>query len=126
MRVREKIRGDVHVLVLSGQLDRGRTHDTLHILERVAILVAQGHTKVAIDMSAIRYLSARGHGEWISAWKLLQDAGGRMALVAAPNSELLYPISGLDFSRLKAFKTLDSALEFLARDTDGPPTDTTG
>lgn len=78
MKVKEKIEGDVAILSVSGNLMGGP--DTAKLHEKVKSLIADGLTKVVIDLKGVKWVNSSGLGVLMACMSSLKDAGGKMKL----------------------------------------------
>jgi anti-anti-sigma regulatory factor len=112
MEIREGRHGEVVVLKCGGDLN------LLNV--RVRELTENPDRKLVIDYSTLGHVGTTHVGLAILATIRLRPVSGAVVVVCR-NPEIREYIP---CETPRMFHTLDEALEFLARDTDGPPTDT--
>lgn len=78
MKIRERMKGDVAILTLSGKLMGGP--DTVNIHEHIKGLIADGVKKVVIDLSRVRWINSSGLGILMAGLTSLKNAGGDLRL----------------------------------------------
>ena len=76
MKFKEKIEGDVAVLLLGGKLMGGIETDILY--DQLADLVAKGYKKIVIDFKGVKWINSPGIGVLIMWLRLLRESGGDM------------------------------------------------
>jgi anti-sigma B factor antagonist len=95
MEERVAVRPDgVAVVRLAGRLDMGSA-DLLK--RRVASLVGEGHTRVAVDLRGVEFIDSSGLGALISGLKSTRSAGGDLR-IAAPNEQtrMVLSLTGME------------------------------
>jgi anti-sigma B factor antagonist len=86
------------VLDLTGRCSVGPgEEELLEFRSTIERLIAEGQTRVAVDLRALQSLDARGLGELVTAWRLLSAAGGSL-LLRNPNQHVkkLLAVTRLD------------------------------
>jgi anti-sigma B factor antagonist len=78
MMVRERIKGDVVVLSLSGDVMNDNSLDKF--MGRLDALKEGGQTKVVVNLKNVSLINSVGIGKLIAAKKALHGAGGDMKL----------------------------------------------
>ena len=129
MEISEERHGDVVAYTIM-DVPWGRT---LGIHDLVREQLSAGQRKIVIELGALATLHEPGLGEIVGAAALVVREVGPVAIVRPPLGSrarnrwdlALGTEFGDDGSKFRAFDTLDEALEFLARDIHGPPTDGT-
>jgi anti-sigma B factor antagonist len=81
MAVKEKIQGDVAILVISGKLMGGE--ETKEVHEKVKSLLADGLKKIVIDLSKVKWLNSSGLGILISCLTSITNGGGKLKIAGA-------------------------------------------
>ena len=81
MSVKEKITGDVAVLVVSGKLMGG--DETKEVHEKVKSLLADGIKKLVIDLAKVKWLNSTGLGVLISCLSSAQNSEAELKLSGA-------------------------------------------
>lgn len=81
MSVKEKITGDVAVLVVGGKLMGGI--ETKEVHEKVKSLITDGIKKIVIDISKVKWLNSSGLGMLISCLTSIQNSGGIFKIAGA-------------------------------------------
>lgn len=89
-------KGKVVVLKLTGSLD-ATTSQKLD--DAVTKLISDGHEKVVIDLSSLKFIASAGLGLLSSCRKRLKAAGGDLKL-AAPTAEVLDVFELLSFTKV--------------------------
>lgn len=76
---------------------------------RIADLVAQGHSRVAIDLARIDFIDSSGLGALISGLKSARQAGGDLRIAAAnAQANLVLSLTGME-RVLPSYPDTDSA-----------------
>ena len=103
MTIKEKMHGNVAVIILKGNL-MGEP-DTENLREKVQSLLQEGFTRVAIDMKGVRWISSTGLGTLIAILTSLKNKNGDLRLAnITDNVESVFAITQL----VKVFKTFES------------------
>ena len=71
-------RGDVSILVLSGQLASG---EDKQFREAVDTLLAAGRTKILLDFTGVSFMDSAGIGELVSSYRTVQRFGGALKIL---------------------------------------------
>ena len=71
-------RGDVSILVLSGQLAAGEDEQ---FREAVDTLLAAGRTKILVDFTDVSFMDSAGIGELVSSHRTVQRFGGALKIL---------------------------------------------
>ena len=112
MDIRERRKGDVTVLELSGRLTVNDQPGMLK--EAVTAAVHTGARHVLLDLSQVYYIDSTRLGEIISAHVTVTRRGGRLRLIGTPDriSELL-AIAGLEgvFERFATAEDAEKQLQ---------------
>jgi len=80
MKIKEKIEGDVAVIYVSGNLMGGP--DTAKLHEKIKSLIADGLTKVVIDLKGVKWMNSSGLGTLMACMSSLKNAGGKLKLAS--------------------------------------------
>jgi anti-anti-sigma factor len=83
-----KIDPDITVLELAGKLALGRESQRIETV--VDQLVQQGRLKTVLDLTRVDYIDSAGIGLLALAAGKLKEAGGKLAVVAAPEGRVLH------------------------------------
>jgi len=83
-----KIDPDITVLELAGKLALGRESQRIETV--VDQLVQQGRLKTVLDLTRVDYIDSAGIGLLALAAGKLKVAGGKLAVVAAPEGRVLH------------------------------------
>ncbi len=75
---------DVTILDVDGRLSLGDGSSTFH--DGVREVVWEGHKKLLLENSGIKYFDSSGLGELVSAFTLVQNRGGELVLAALTKS----------------------------------------
>ena len=78
MKIKERMEGDVAVLAVSGNMMGGPESTALH--DKVKSLIADGLTKVVIDIKGVKWMNSSGLGVLMSCMSSLQSQGGKLKL----------------------------------------------
>ena len=99
------------VLALSGELDLATAPD---VRERLGAAVDSGTRRIVVDLRAVTFMDSIGLAAVVHARSRL-SAGGRLALVVAPDSyaELVLEITGMARA-IAIFSDRDSAVAHLS------------
>jgi len=81
-----KIDPDITVLELAGKLALGRESQRIETV--VDQLVQQGRLKTVLDLTRVDYIDSAGIGLLALAAGKLKEAGGKLAVVAAPEGRV--------------------------------------
>ena len=76
MKFKERIEGDVAVLLLGGKLMGGLETDILY--DQLADLVAKGYKKFVIDFEGVKWINSPGIGVLIMWLRILRENDGDM------------------------------------------------
>ncbi len=103
----------VQILMLKGKIlggpEAGAINDKIHDL------IAQGKTKIIIDMQELDLMNSSGLGILIAAVTTLKNNGGRLALLRVPERiQHLLKITRLN-NVFSQFESLDEAVQNLTR-----------
>lgn len=79
MKIEARTEGDVHILVLDGRLVAGTGDVALN--EAMNEAVAEGHSKILLDLSKIKRIDSAGIGELMASRKLAQRFGSEIRLL---------------------------------------------
>jgi anti-sigma B factor antagonist len=79
MKISQESRGEVAILRLNGKLMGGPDADAFQTL--VKNLVAEGRTKILVDLSDVSWVNSTGLGILISGYTTLKNAGGTLKLM---------------------------------------------
>ena len=77
----------------------GRITATNAAVLRYAVddLVQQGHARIVLDLDAVEFIDSSGLGALVGAHKAVQQSGGDLRLVAAPNQvRMVLRLTNLD------------------------------
>ena len=104
-------RGPLTVIDLTGRWSIGAAElEVLEFRTLVSRLIATGCVRVAINLTSLLTLDARGLGEFAEAYKKLRSAGGELTLVR-PNRFV---------RRMLAVTRLDSVIPYCDSESDLP------
>lgn len=81
MTVKEKITGDIAVVVVNGRLMGGPETKAVH--DKVKSLLGDRIKKIVIDISKVKWLNSSGLGVLISCLTSVQNAEGKMKIAGA-------------------------------------------
>jgi anti-anti-sigma factor len=102
--VERKIEPDIIVLELAGRLALGRESQKIETM--VDAILQQGASKAVLDMTAVDYIDSAGLGLLALAAGKLNDAGGKLVVVA-PEGRVLRM---LQMTQLTAIVTVVSSV----------------
>ena len=60
--------------------------DSIQFRDRVKNLIADGRTRLVVDLSQVRFIDSFGLGALVSALRVVRAAGGDLKLAAVPSS----------------------------------------
>lgn len=108
MKIKEKIEGDVAILIVSGNMMGGPETASLH--EKVKSLMSDGIKKMVIDLSKVKWMNSSGLGVLMSCWGSLRKEGGNLKLanVSEKIDSLLMITQLVQF--FETYETVDRAL----------------
>jgi len=108
MAVKEKIIGNVAVLMVSGKLMGG--NETREVHEKVKSLINDGLKKVVIDLSKVKWLNSQGLGMLMACFTSLRNASGDLRIAGATDRvNSLLMITKL-ITIFETFETADRAV----------------
>jgi anti-sigma B factor antagonist len=81
MDIAQRQIGDVTVLDLSGKITL--TDSNGRLKEKVTAMVAEGHKKLALNLSGVSYIDSSGLGETVACYTTAKGKGGEVKLVGA-------------------------------------------
>ena len=107
MEFKVKDLGDgIAVVNLTGRLNMVTA---VQLREVVASAVAEGHPRIAIDLSKVDFIDSSGLGALISGLKTARQAGGDLR-IAAPNEQVKLVLQLTNMERvLTAYESAESA-----------------
>ena len=110
MEIIQTPKDDVMVVRLAGEI-WGRSGEPEQFKALIKRLLANGNTRVVINLSQVRLISSIGLGMLIAGYKALTDAQGMMA-VAEP-SDPIKPVFRVLRGPFKDFESEDEAVTFV-------------
>ncbi len=78
MKIKQKARGDVMVLQLSGKIMGGEDNDLFH--NEIKSLINDGYVDILLNMSKVSWINSTGLGILVSAYHTLKKNGGQMKI----------------------------------------------
>lgn len=81
MAVKGKIVQDVAVVTVKGKMMGGRETDEVH--EKVKSLLTEGHKKLVIDLSHVKWMNSKGLGMLMATYTSCQNAGAKLKIAGA-------------------------------------------
>jgi anti-sigma B factor antagonist len=116
MTIKEEFQGDVVVLELRGNLMGDP--ETTELRDKVRNLVADGFTKLVLDIGKLKWVNSSGLGSMISALATVNNSGGDMRIANVTEKiKSLFMITQL----IKVFKSFDSVDRAVASFLVDPP-----
>lgn len=79
LNISERQAGDVTILDLEGKVTIGE--GSVALRTSVRNLIAEGKTKVLLNMASVKYCDSSGIGELVSSFSAIQREGGSMKLL---------------------------------------------
>ena len=108
MKIKEKVRNDVAILTLRGELIGGPETTAVH--DHIKGLIADGVTKVVVDLAKVKWLNSSGFGVLLGGLTSLRNAGGDLKLAGVTERvESLLMMTKL-ISIFETFETKDRAV----------------
>jgi len=108
MKIKERIEGDVVVLVISGKMMGGP--ETLEIQEKVKGLLSDDLKKFVFDLSSVKWMNSSGLGSLISAHTSIKNAEGNLKLAGASEKvQSIFIVTQL-LQVFDTYETVDRAL----------------
>jgi len=105
-------RGGYSVLAVSGEVDVATVP---RLREQLHGLVAEGHTKIVVDLDGVDFLDSTGLGVLVGALKRVRSNDGELSLVCTqPRIRKVFEVTGLT----KVFTLYDSVDEAVANPSD--------
>jgi len=80
MRIEERLRGDVTVLSVVGDIAMSGSGAML-LADTVRSKVQEGHRRIVLDLAHVRYVDSAGLGELVQAYSAVRNRGGMMPLL---------------------------------------------
>lgn len=95
LRIESRLAGEGSaVLALAGEVD---VSNTPQVREAGIKLLADGATRLVVDLSRAEYMDSAGLGTLVGMLKRVKEAGGAMAIAGPqPRVRRLFEITGLD------------------------------
>ena len=81
MVVKEKYVGDVVVVMPKGKIMGGPETDACH--HKVKSMIAEGHKKLVVDLSKVKWVNSLGLGMLIACYTSCKNAGGGLKIAGA-------------------------------------------
>jgi len=78
MRIKQKVKGDISILILSGSMQHGDTDTELVSVIQEYLITGQKH--FIIDLGKIKYFYSTALGSMLASYKLVKKAGGELVL----------------------------------------------
>ena len=90
MKTTSRTAGDVEIISLQGKITIGAGDTQLR--ETIAQALANGKTKILLDMSGVTTIDSSGIGELVGAYTTVTNRGGKLKLLHLPAklNELLH------------------------------------
>jgi anti-sigma B factor antagonist len=105
-------RGGYSVLAVSGEVDVATVP---RLREQLHGLVAEGHTRIVVDLDGVDFLDSTGLGVLVGALKRVRSNDGELSLVCTqPRIRKVFEVTGLT----KVFTLYDSVDEAVANPSD--------
>lgn len=86
LRIDSREEGEIAVLKLTGHIVMGRESQTLE--ETLMRLVADGRTKILMNLQEVSFIDSRGVGELVNAHTVTKKNGGTLKL-ACPTDRII-------------------------------------
>ncbi len=108
MKIKERIEGEIAVLIISGNMMGGPETGALH--DKVKSLIADGIKNIIIDLKKVKWMNSSGLGVLMSTWGSLQKVGGNLKLanVSEKIDSLLMITQLIQF--FETYESVDRAL----------------
>jgi anti-sigma B factor antagonist len=108
MYIRESIRKDIAVLTITGHMMGGPECHGLH--EKMKSLLADGITKIVVDLKKVKWMNSSGLGTLMSCWGAVCIKSGALKLANPTNKiqSLLVISRMLEF--FETYSSVDRAL----------------
>ena len=108
MKIKEEMKSDVAILILRGELIGGPETTAVH--DHIKGLIADGVTKVVVDLAKVKWLNSSGFGVLLGGLTSLRNAGGDLKLAGVTERvESLLMMTKL-ISIFETFETKDRAV----------------
>ncbi len=108
MKIKEEMKSDVAILILRGELRGGPETTAVH--DHIKGLIADGVTKVVVDLAKVKWLNSSGFGVLLGGLTSLRNAGGDLKLAGVTERvESLLMMTKL-ISIFETFETKDRAV----------------
>jgi anti-sigma B factor antagonist len=108
MKIKEKMQGDVAILIISGNMMGGPETSSLH--NKVKSLMVDGVKKIVIDLGKVKWMNSSGLGVLMSCWGSLRKEDGNLKLanVSEKIDSLLMITQLIQF--FETYETVERAL----------------
>jgi len=108
MQIKERIKDDIAILAVKGNLMGGPETAALH--EKVRSLIADKIKKVVIDLGNVKWINSSGLGILMACHTSLRNAGGELKLASVTEKvKSLFMITKL-ITLFETFETADRAV----------------
>jgi len=106
MQISTDHRSDYTVLALAGRLNMVHAPK---LRQAVAETVAEGHTRLAVDLSGVEFLDSSGLGALIGCLKLARQAGGDLRIAGiTPQVRMVLELTSM-YRVLHPYETVEAA-----------------
>jgi len=110
MSVREKVSGDVSIIMVRGNLLGGK--ETTEVHELVKQLIASGKTKVVFDLSRVKWMNSSGMGMLMACYSTMSNVNGKIGIAAMSEKvEDVMQITKIN-TLFENFDTVQQAVKF--------------
>lgn len=109
LTLEQRKQGDVTIIEAKGRITIGE--GDVHLRSTIKNLVEQGHKKMILDLSAVKYMDSAGVGELVSTYTSVKNGGGKLILVGVTGKILdLLQITQL-LQVFEVYAKMDEALK---------------
>lgn len=109
MRIKETVKGDVTLLILSGKMMNGPA--SIHLHPYIKELIEKGQTKIVVDMGKVKWFSSTGLGSLLASYTSLVNAGGDLR-IARPTRKIYSVFMATQLTKVfDSFDTIEEAIE---------------
>jgi anti-sigma B factor antagonist len=109
LNIKQNLKDDIMILILSGKIMGGPDHDKFQ--SEIKTLISDGHVDILLDMHKVNWVNSTGLGILVSAYHTLKKNGGQLKICQV--SDRIDNI--LNVTQLKlVFETFDNCEDALA------------
>lgn len=111
MAIKEEMKAGISILELKGKMMGGP--ETIEVHQRVKDLVANGVTKIVIDLGKVTWMNSSGIGVLMSSLSTVRSAKGELAIANAMDKVKSLFIVTKIITTFNSFDSVEAAVAFL-------------